>query len=411
MNVWANVNDPMNEVDTFQVWWFKNNIRQLDIAFVLDSVKWQDTIRVEIRDTAITADLICLDSIYIADEDNPHFMIYSGYQRPSHACIGTGRTKLQVPTGYTMTNVWIDDPNALLNDGNHVIVDRVTGGNHTFSYYINTCKYYEELFIETKPRADLEINQLYLATCNDGKFNIMLSDSMIIDSILVNNQEMLIVSDTIYHLHIGGGNNEIIVYSENCEWYQSFFVESEELNILAIENIALPHQGLSTGKITISSKKEAKEAIYVFENLETDVPVNGNTVLFDYLESGDYIFKIKDKNGCWSEIDYILDVLTGNPVPTGFSSDSIFNFSIDGIAIDDIQEIGNQYNLIIMRQLGNMSYQEVFNTNNGDRLPWNKEFNGQAQYGYFLYNLSITNANYTGENPIKAYFRIYKSKN
>ncbi len=404
------LSDPNDELTgPFTVQWTVNQIVQSEAGFVsTDTLQWRDTVVYEVFDATSTS--VWLDSLLIRDAGKPDVMIYPGYQRPSHACYGTGRTKLQVPWPYKIENISILDGtgNEKIEEGNHAIIDSISGGNHQMRYSINACTYYYEFYIDELPKPDLKMDQLYLATCNDGKYNLMLSDSMIIDSVwLYGRDEMYSVGDTSYHLHVPGGEQEIEVYAKNCDWYNSFFVESESDNVLKVVDISTPHENVSTGEITISSDKEIKEAIVIDENGDESIGAFSRYLAdFNFLDAGDYVFKIKDKNSCWTEIPYSLESINGNPIPTGFSVDSVFDFKIDGVPINDVPEIGNQYNLIIMKQLGNMSFQEVFNSSNGDILPWDKKMNG-VQTGYFLYNLEVTNPNYKGKNPIKSYFRIY----
>lgn len=411
--VYLTLSDPNGELmGPFTVLWTLYNttdtVEQGETGFyTVDTLRLNNKVKYEVFDGSMAS--IWLDSTFIYDEDKPNLMIYPGYQRPSHACYGTGRTKLQVPTPYIMSNVWIDDPNAILNDGNHVIIDSITGGRHTFSYYINNCKYYEEIEINTFPKPDLEMNQKDLATCIDGKHLLMLSDSMVIDSILLNNYKMLTVDDTTYRLHAPGGNNEIVVYAKNCFWHNNFFTESQDANILKVEKVVNPHENLSTGQVSLSSKIGIQNAWFILDGIETPVLFNRLKVNYKYLPAGKYIFRVKDRGECVTDIEYELSDLTGNPVPTGFSSDSIFDFKIDGIPINQVPEIGDQYRLIIHKTEGVGNATLVFDTNRGDQLPWDKKLNGEIQHGYFMYYLEITNPKYIGKSKIKSYFRLFKA--
>ncbi len=401
-----NIYDPFNEVDTFLVKYEINKTLQEDSVFYVDSLHWQDTVKVIIWDETQSIQLAS-DSIIIADEPTPIISMYSeSYHKNSLFCDSTGQDKWELSGGYPFTSANIDAGELSGIGGNHLITSEMPPGRRILQYSIYGCSQEPFLFtVESENKPSILTNQLKLASScgTDAKLEFMISDSSRISYI-----NEVLYDDSIIHVHVNIDENSFIIQHGSCTDYVTLDIKKEENNILTIENVVNPHNYVSTGNVTISSSKEIGDAKYVFEEIENLVSFNQFEVKYNYLTAGNYKFMIKDTRDCWDSIKHTLEMLPGNPIPHGFSVDSVFNFSIDGVAINQVTEIGSQYSLKIWKVYENGPTQEVFNTEKGDKLPWDKTLNGQTLYGYFLYHLFISNDKYKGEKNIKSNFRIFK---
>ncbi|NOZ44383.1 MAG: hypothetical protein GXP45_04560 [bacterium] len=313
--VFLTLSDPNGELTgPFTVQWTVNSHLQSESGFVsTDTLHWRDTVVYEVFDVTTTS--VWLDSLYIQDEAKPHLMIYPGYQVASHYCYGTGKTKLQVPMPYIMENVWVDDPNATLADGNHVEISNITKGTHTYSYNINTCKYYEELVINSLPKPELQLDQLVDASeCGkDGKLNLMLSDSLMIDSLWLSQGSDTIRNDTIMEILADAGHQTINLYAKSCFWEEDFYVESEDPNEVETIEIKDPTTtDFADGHVVLYSKYPIIRANLQGLNGEKrgyyygDKMSGRDTIRFDSLASGYYEVYLESVRNCWTTVHFEL---------------------------------------------------------------------------------------------------------
>jgi hypothetical protein len=406
------INDPYDEVDTFLIRYTINNVLQEDSLFFVDSLHWLDTVAVFVLDTTATMDTLSTDVFIVQDEDAPIISMYSeSYHLLSLACDSTGQDKWALSGGYPFTYASVDAGIVSGIGSNHLITSDMPPGTRILTYSVYGCQQPPFSFVvQALPVPQIKIEQVYLATScalpKTGKVLVTSNDTVIFDSLSVNYDVYTdILNDSVY-VHLDGGYNDLVVYMGACLWTQTFFVEREQENILTIGDVIQPHESVSTGSVAVLSEKEIGDAKYVLEGLETFVLFSPFEVNYQFLQAGDYQFEIQDKRGCWSHIDYTLASLQGVPIPYGFSADSLFTFAIDGVPLYQVPEIGDGYVLKIYKIFEHGPAQQVFNTEKGSLLPWDKSLNGKSIYGYFLYELMITNPLYTGENPFRSYFRI-----
>jgi len=406
------INDPFHAIDTFLVRYTINDILQEDSVFFVDSLHWLDTVAVFILDTTATMDTLAMDVFIVQDEDVPMISMYSqGYHLNSLACHPTGQDKWALSGGYPFTYASIDAGVVSGVGSNHLITSDMPPGTRILTYSVYGCQ--QEFFsfvVESEPIPQIKIEQLSLATFCDipytGKVSITSNDTIVFDSININYDWYTDILNDTAHIYVSSGYNDFAIYAGTCLFLSTFFVEKEQENILTIGDVVFPHEHVSTGSVIVLSEKEIGDAKYVFDDTETFTTFSSFEVNYQFLQAGDYQFLVQDKRGCWSSVEYVLTSLSGVPIPYGFSADSLFVFAIDGIPLYQVPEIGDGYVLKIYKIFQNGPAQEVFNTEKGSLLPWDKTLNGKNIYGYFLYELMITNQLYMGENPIRSYFRI-----
>jgi len=407
------INDPYNELDTFLVRYTINDILQEDTVFFVDSLHWLDTVVVFVLDTTATMDTLAMDMLIVQDEDAPTISMYSNsYHLSSLACYPTGQDKWMLSGGYPFTDASIDAGIISGIGSNHLITSDMPPGVRTLTYSVYGCLQ-EELFsfvVESEPIPQIKIEQLSLATFCDipytGKVSITSNDTIVFDSINVNYDWYTDILNDTAHIYVSSGYNDFAIYAGTCLFLSTFFVEKEQENILTIGDVVLPHEHVSTGSVILTSSDKLIDANISSGVGSVEVSQDALSVKFFSLIADIYAFSVTNERGCITDTAYRLNALTDNPVPTGFSRDSVFNFCIDGTPIAIVSEIGNAYQLTIWKVYQNSPMQVVFDSQT-NTLPWDKTLNGEELYGYFIYALEITNPDYIGEKLIRSYFWIF----